>query len=139
MPAADVQEWVSSWKPDARWSKAPSIHSGNKALLYACLEHRAWLAAFEAYLLGTRHAPPVMDGQQCRFGKWLEVEKRAGRGSQPGCSEIDGAHEKFHAVAAEILQGQKQGRNTKGLLRLTELHAMCDQFLTQMETVGREA
>jgi diguanylate cyclase (GGDEF)-like protein/PAS domain S-box-containing protein len=139
MAAEEVQQWVSSWKPDARWSKAPSIHSGNRALLYACVEHRAWLAAFEAYLMGKRHVPPVMDGQHCRFGKWLEIEKRAGRGSEPGCSEIDAAHEKFHAVAAEILQGHIQGRNIKGLLRLTELHDMCDQFLMQMETIGREA
>ncbi len=139
MPAADIQSWVSNWKPDARWCKAPSIHSGNRALLYACVEHRAWLAAFEAYLMGKRHAPPAMDRRQCRFGKWLDEENRAGRGHEPDCSEIDAAHERFHTVAAEILQGKTQGRNTSGLMRLSELHAMCDQFLMKMETVGREA
>ena len=72
MPAGEIQAWVTNWKPDARWSTAPSIHSGNRLLLYACVEHRAWLAAFEGYLMGKRHAPPAMDRQQCRFGKWLE-------------------------------------------------------------------
>jgi diguanylate cyclase (GGDEF)-like protein/PAS domain S-box-containing protein len=139
MVAADIQAWVSNWKPDARWSNAPQIHSGNRSLLYACVEHRAWLAAFEAYLMGKRHAPPVMDQLQCRFGKWLEIEKRAGRGNEPGCGEIDAAHERFHRLAAEILHGQTQGRNSRGLTRLSELHAMCDQFLRQMETIGHEA
>jgi len=139
MPAGDIQDWISNWKPDARWSKAPSIHSGNRSLLYACVEHRAWLAAFEAHLMGKRHGPPMMDQQQCRFGKWLAIEKRAGRGQQPGCSEVDTAHERFHAMAAEILRDHTQGRNTRGLLRLNELHTMFDQFLLQMETIGREA
>ena len=137
MPAADVHAWISNWKPDARWSKAPSIHSGNKALLYACVEHRAWLAAFEAHLMGKRHAPPVMDPLQCRFGKWLDTEKRAGRGHEPGCRGIDVAHERFHALAGEILQSQQQGKNARGLGKLAELHSMCDQFLTEMETIGR--
>ena len=139
LPAAHIQDWISNWKPDARWSKAPPIHSGNRALLYGCVEHRAWLAAFEAHLMGKRHAPPVMDQNQCRLGQWLAIEKRAGRGHEPGYGEIDAAHEKFHALAAQILQDQVQGKNSSGLLRLSELHGMCEQFLTQMETIGREA
>lgn len=138
MPARDIPSWVTNWRPDARWSTAPSIHSGNRLLLYACVEHRAWLAAFEAFLMGKRHAPPAMDRQQCRFGKWLEIEKRAGRGNEPGYSEIDIAHEEFHTLAGEILQSQMKGRNSKGLARLSELHGMCDQFLTQMESIGRD-
>jgi diguanylate cyclase (GGDEF)-like protein/PAS domain S-box-containing protein len=139
MPAEDVHNWVWNWKPDARWSKTPSLHSGNQTLLYACVEHRAWLAAFEAYLTGRRHAPPVMDRHQCRFGKWLESEKRSGRGNAPGCSEIDAAHQRLHTVAAEILQGKTHGRDSVGLTRMSELHAICSQLQTQMEAVGHEA
>jgi diguanylate cyclase (GGDEF)-like protein/PAS domain S-box-containing protein len=136
MPASDIPAWVSNWKPDARWSKAPSVHSGNRALLYARVEHRAWLAAFEAYLMGKRHAPPAMDPRQCRFGKWLEVERQAGRGDEPGCRAVDSAHENFHALAMEILQAQ--GGSTSGLAKLTELHGMYDELLMQLETIGRD-
>jgi diguanylate cyclase (GGDEF)-like protein/PAS domain S-box-containing protein len=139
MPASDITGWVSSWRPDARWSKAPSVHSGNRPLLYARVEHRAWLAAFEAYLMGKRHAPPAMDQGQCRFGKWLEVERQAGRGNEPGCRAVDCAHENFHVLAMEILQAHTQGGNTGGPAKLAELHGRYDELLVQLETIGRDA
>jgi diguanylate cyclase (GGDEF)-like protein/PAS domain S-box-containing protein len=140
MPAVEIPAWVLNWKPDARWSKAPSVHNGNRALLYARVEHRAWLAAFEAYLMGKRHAPPAMDQRQCRFGKWLEMERQAGRPhDKPECCAVDCAHEKFHAVAMEILQAHTQGLNTGALTRLAELHRMYDEFLMQLDTIGRGA
>jgi diguanylate cyclase (GGDEF)-like protein/PAS domain S-box-containing protein len=138
MVANEIPAWVSNWKPDARWSKAPSVHSGNKALLYARVEHRAWLAAFEAFLMGKRHSPPAMDHGQCRFGNWLEVERQAGRGDEPLCRAVDGAHENFHALASEILQAHTQGRNTGGPTKLTELHGMYDELMVRLETIGRD-
>jgi diguanylate cyclase (GGDEF)-like protein/PAS domain S-box-containing protein len=136
MPAAEVVEWAVNWKPDQRWSKAPSVNAGNKALLYACVEHRAWLAAFESYLMGKRHAPPAMDQGHCMFGKWIESEKKAGRGSEPCCCAVDAAHTKFHALANEVLLAQSQGRVTGGLSKLADLHSICDQFMVELESTG---
>lgn len=139
MPVAEIPNWVRNWKPDPSWSKAPLVHSGNRALLYACVEHRAWMAAFEAYLMGKRHTPPVIDERQCRFGKWLESERNAGRGDEPGCKVVSDTHEKFHEIAADILRTQTQGRNAEGLAKLSELHSMCDRFLMELETIGHDA
>ncbi len=135
MPAGDVLEWTQKWKPDPRWCTAPSVHSGNRALLFACVEHRAWLAAFEAYLIGKRHTPPPMDGSECRFGKWLEIETLAGRGNESRCKAVRNAHGKFHEIAAEILQAQTLGSKSSGFEKLSELHAMCSQFMGDLETI----
>jgi len=139
MPAGEIPAWISSWKPDAHWAKAPPVHSGNRALLYARVEHRAWLAAFEAYLMGKRHSPPAMDQRQCRFGKWLEVERQAGRGEEPRCRTVDCAHENFHSLAMEILHAHNQGWNTGASSRLADLHGMYDELLLKLETIGRDA
>ena len=137
MPASEIQSWVSSWKPDARWCKAPTIHSGNRALLYASVEHRAWLAAFEAYLIGKRHAPPAMDQAQCRFGKWLEIERRAGRDTKTGCRAVYTVHEELHVLAAEMLRNHLKGSSVHTYTKLADLHVLSDQFLMELGMIGQ--
>lgn len=135
MPEREISAWISSWRPDPRWGQVPLIHSGNRSTLYACVEHRAWIAAFESYLMGKRHAPPSMDPRQCRFGKWLEGERLAGRANQPACRSVEAAHGQLHEVAAEIFAAHARGRNSDGLGRLGELHCVCDSLLGQMEVL----
>jgi hypothetical protein len=98
------------------------------------VEHRAWLAAFESFLQGKRHAPPSLDPLQCRFGAWLDAEKQAGRGELLAYQLIDAAHGKFHELAAAILTSQAQGGSLDGLGRLGELHEICEGFMAQLET-----
>ena len=135
MPEREISVWISSWRPDPRWGQVPPVHSGNRSMLYACVEHRAWIAAFESYLMGKRHAPPSMDPRQCRFGKWLEGERLAGRANQPARRSVEAAHGQLHEVAAEIFAAHARGRNSDGLGRLGELHSVCDGLLEQMEVL----
>lgn len=141
MTAAEIPAWVRAWKPDSRWSNAPTIHSGNQALLYASVEHRAMLAAFEAYLMGKRHAPPQMDQSQCRFGKWLEVEKQAGRENASSFRAVKSIHNRFHTLTAEIMHAQThlQGGGLCGYAKLSELHRMSESLLSELEAIGRNA
>jgi diguanylate cyclase (GGDEF)-like protein/PAS domain S-box-containing protein len=136
MPASDLPNWVSVWKPDPRWAQVPLIHSGNRGLLYAGVAHRAWFAAFEAFAQGRRHAPPMMNPRECRFGTWLESERQAGRGASPGFMKVDEIHRAFHELAGEILTAQLQGRKTEGLGRLASLQGMCANLLEHLESYG---
>jgi diguanylate cyclase (GGDEF)-like protein len=138
LPADEVPYWIESWRSNPRWSKAPLLHSGNRALLYASVEHRAWLAAFESFLMGKRHSPPPMDPRQCRFGKWLDLEEQAGRADQPSWRLIGSEHQRFHAIAQKILQAQLRGRSADTFAGLAELHSICDRFLEDLETIGRD-
>jgi EAL domain-containing protein (putative c-di-GMP-specific phosphodiesterase class I) len=137
MPASDLPDWVSAWKPDPRWAQVPLVHSGNRALLYASVAHRAWFAAFEAFAHGKHHAPPAMNPRECRFGMWLESERQAGRGTSPCFIAVDESHLAFHEVAGEILIAQLQGRNAEGLGRLDALQGMCADLVKHLETYGK--
>lgn len=137
MPPLELLIWASTWRPDPRWAKVPSVHSGNRALLYACVEHRAWVSALEAYLMGKHHVPPPLDLRQCRFGKWLEDEEQAGRGDGLASQSVKATHQRFHQVATEILVGHADGKGSNGAGRLGELHQICDHFFKDLERLGQ--
>jgi hypothetical protein len=134
MPAADLPHWLSVWRPDPRWANAPPVHSGNRALLYARVEHRAWMAAFEAFLQGKRHSPPPLDPSKCRFGIWLKAEMQTAGGKKPIYRTVAAAHHQFHALSAEIFAAQTQGRTAEGFGRLGELQAVSADLLHHLET-----
>jgi len=139
MPAGELPGWISGWHPDPHWAKVPPIHSGNRALLYASVEHRAWIAAFETFLRGKRHAPPSLDRGQCRLGMWLDAEVHAGRDESPVFRSVDRVHGEFHELATEIFSSMAQGRSSEGLGRLGELHGLRDGLLEQLEQLRRES
>ena len=138
MPARDLPGWVSGWRPDPHWAEVPPVHPGNRALLYASVEHRAWVAAFEAFLQGKRNAPPSLDRRQCRFGMWLDAEEQAGRDEQPAHRSVEAVHRQFHELAAEIFSSVAQGRTPEGLGRLGQLHGLRDDLLEQLEKLRQE-
>jgi diguanylate cyclase (GGDEF)-like protein len=135
MPARDLPGWVAAWRPDLRWAEVPPVHSGNRTLLYAFVEHRAWIAAFDSFLQSKRHTPPALDQHQCRFGAWLDAEGQAGRGQQPAYRSVDATHRQFHALAGAIVASQAQGRSSEGIGRLGELHRLGEDLLVQLETL----
>jgi hypothetical protein len=133
MPASDFPGWLSNWRPDPRWAEAPLSQPGNRALLYARVEHRAWLASFEAFLQGKRHSLPPLDERQCRFGMWLEAEGQNGSEKEPAFRSVEAVHGQFHALAESIFAAHTQDRRSEGLGRLGELHELSDDLLEKLE------
>ncbi|MCU7940577.1 MAG: EAL domain-containing protein [gamma proteobacterium symbiont of Bathyaustriella thionipta] len=47
LPAADLPDWIQTWKPDPLWPESRTIHSADVPLLFASSEHRAWIRTIE--------------------------------------------------------------------------------------------
>jgi diguanylate cyclase (GGDEF)-like protein/PAS domain S-box-containing protein len=139
MPADAIPDWFATWQPDLRWVNAVSVGRDNIPLLFASVEHRAWIVAIESCLIGVSDAPPPMDIHQCRFGLWLETEKQAGRAAQPTFQTIDVLHRRVHSLGQELMTLDAQGWNVEARLRLVELHALRNDLLGQLTLLVRES
>jgi diguanylate cyclase (GGDEF)-like protein len=137
MPGEDFRTWMSTWRPDPRWADVPPVHASNRPVLYACVEHRAWLSAFEACLQGRRTTPPPLDASHCRVGAWLEAEKLTARGTLASIQAIETLHRDLHVLAAEIFESQAEGRNSEGLARLQQLHHLHEKCLNRLRSFTR--
>jgi len=133
MPARELPAWAASWRPDPRWAEVPVVRADNRQVLFATVEHRAWLGALEACLQGRRAVPPPLDAGQCRVGMWLEGEKQSSRGTQSGILAIESLHRQVHELASDIVASQTDGPNPEGLARLRQLHYLQDKFLKRLK------
>ena len=134
MASGELQSWITNWRPDARWAEVPPMHRDNSAILYARVEHRAWLAAFEAYLHGKRSTPPAMGVNQCRLGTLLRDERQSLHGSMSAILAVETLHRQVHGLAEEITGLYHAGQKTEGLAHLGELHSLHKKLLGLMKS-----
>lgn len=135
MPAGELPGWSATWRPDASWRDVSAVSRDDLPVLFARVEHVAWVAALENHLKDQRAAPPSLDHRQCRFGMWLYGELLAGRRAMPVLRAIEPLHEAVHALAVALLRLKAQGRTPEALARLGELHALRDALLALLKTL----
>jgi EAL domain-containing protein (putative c-di-GMP-specific phosphodiesterase class I) len=133
MPGADVPDWIAEWRPDPRWANVSAVAQAHWPLLYASVEHRAWIAEVENYVRGKSDERPVMDHHHCRFGSWLDAEASAGRGDHAAFQVMDGLHQKLHGFADGMLN-RPAGRNREWTSAdLNELHTLRDGMFERLQ------
>ncbi len=135
MPADEFPGWSASWRPDASWRDVIAVSRDDLPVLFARVEHVAWVAALENHLKDMRAAPPSLDHRQCRFGMWLYGEILAGRRALPVLQAIEPLHQEVHALALELLRLKALGRTPEVLARLGELHGLRDALLSLLKTL----
>lgn len=134
MPAAQLPAWAASWQTDPRWLGRAALRSDDLPILFAGIEHRAWIASLE-HALGNPPGPlPSLDQHQCRFGAWLDSDGLAKHADQPDFQAIAALHNQVHHLGAELLEQHARGDTPPALDRLKELHDLRDALLEKLQT-----
>ncbi|OIQ64506.1 hypothetical protein GALL_539430 [mine drainage metagenome] len=138
MPAPDLPGWVAAWSGPPQWQGVSLVPRADLPVLFAAVEHRAWVAQLLAFLHGSRSGAPVLDGRLCQFGRWLggagasHLTRLAALGDGTGADQLTGLHQQLHDLALHLV-GLKTGGQTQALQtqlpRLTELR---DAVLAQL-------
>jgi diguanylate cyclase (GGDEF)-like protein/PAS domain S-box-containing protein len=131
MPAGDIQGWLSGWRPDVRWARVKSLAQSELPILFAGVEHRAWVKTVEAVLRGDEKTPPPLVTHECRFGAWLAAEA-AEQGLRPELKAVEALHDQIHVLATELLDLHGRRRVEEAMARLGELHRLRDELLMQL-------
>jgi hypothetical protein len=132
MSAEMIPAWIASWRPDATWFDSPVIERIDEPLLFASVEHRAWIAAIAGFLRGDEPTSPPLDCHHCHFGLWLDSDGRARYGDRVVFEETVQLHQKVHALAEELLTLSRDQGKTLAVARLDELFALRDALLHQL-------
>lgn len=135
MPAAQLPDWMARWHPPASWQNQPKISRDDLPVLFAAVEHRAWLARFESHLRHDTELPPL-DCHACRLGQWLTHEGADRYGQRPVFREIDTLHREIHQQATRLVHLKAQARMAEALADLAPLHVLRDRLLEHLDTLS---
>ena len=138
MPAARFPAWASAWRPDSAWSNRSPIDRDDLPLLFASVEHRAWVAAVEDYIQDDNSALPPLAIDQCRFAIWLKSKGRARYADQPDFQVAERLHQRTLGLVAQLCELRDQGRKPEVLGRLGELHFLTHALLSHLKSLQGE-
>jgi diguanylate cyclase (GGDEF)-like protein/PAS domain S-box-containing protein len=132
MPAELLPAWVATWRPPASWMHRDPVRREDLPLLFACVEHRAWINALENYLRDDAVVAPALDPTQCRFGAWFAGEGRSRYGRLPAYRQIDPLHRRIHELGGELCRLKETGRAGEALRRLPAIRELRDELLARL-------
>lgn len=132
MPADAVPAWIATWKPGPSWLNRPLRQRDDLPLLFAIVEHRAWVAAITAHVL--RGAPvPKLNHHSCRFSAWLDGPGRARAREQfPAMYAL---HREIHQCADSAVKHKVAGKLPEANNALDALEKMKDELVRQLTTL----
>lgn len=134
MPAHLLPQWVKTWQPDIKWTVWQNRVVTHEALplLFAEIEHRAWIKALESFFRGERESCPPMDADLCRFGIWHEKVCKTIYGKNTWFEQVGIIHEDIHELGGELLAIFSLGQKTETLARLSELYVLSHALIEKL-------
>ena len=136
MPAHALPEWAATWSPCDSWTHLQVTSRDDLPLLFAGVEHRAWIKGLENYLGDRRQAPPMLGQQHSHVGVWLQGKGLARHGSHQSFASINSLHRQTHALAGRLCALKAAGDGVQALAGMGELHGLGATLLEQLRTLG---
>ncbi|MCB1889783.1 MAG: PAS domain S-box protein [Rhodocyclaceae bacterium] len=136
MPADAFAAWAESWQPDPAWTGQQPVDRSDLPVIFAMVEHRAWVAQLHRHLHEDEVQAPTLDPHQCQFGRWLDDIGSIRHGSHPAFARIVGLHETIHDCAGELVTLKGAGESTKAQSRLGEISALRDALLQELDRLA---
>jgi diguanylate cyclase (GGDEF)-like protein/PAS domain S-box-containing protein len=133
MPAGELPDWAAAWQPDPAWQNKPAVSRDDLALLFAGVEHQAWIVHIEARIQGEHTLMQPLEPHECRFGQWLNSESRVRYGAHPAFQAVEALHQEVHVLAVSLLELHASGQHRRALAGLIELRQRRDALLQHLQ------
>ncbi|MCG8038747.1 MAG: EAL domain-containing protein [Candidatus Thiodiazotropha taylori] len=135
MPAEKVIQWCKSWRPNSQWSLIKKLHRDNHELLYAIIEHRAWVKAIEKAANGKTGTSPPLDTKQCFLGRWLSHSGSKHFDSINEYQSMVALHDEIHQVGKEIMSLDIANSSVYRQEKLNKLYQLRDQIIHRLQAL----
>jgi len=132
MPAEEIPAWRASWRPDASWRNQMPISRDDLPILFASVEHRAWIGKLASFIRGEVDTPPPLHHEQCRFGQWLKAEVHIRKENRKAFEALAPLHIEIHSLASELISLKQDGQVASAMARLSELYSLRDCLLAKL-------
>lgn len=130
MPAAGLAAWVNSWQSPSHWANLPGTDRNRLPLLYASIEHTAWIENIRIALHQPGTPWPTLSAEQCRFAAWY---RQCSAAEQQPLSYLEELHQQVHELAGRLHATHQAGHTQQASEQLQQLCQLCQQLNTELE------
>ncbi|DAB29129.1 MAG TPA: diguanylate cyclase [Sulfurimonas sp. UBA12504] len=109
MSAELLSSWMQEWKVDERWANVSAVNREDMPLLYALVEHKAWMKNIIGYLNNERVSPPILSHLKCHLGIWIQKNGYKHYINHPLFEQIEIVHAQLHEKADGIIMKFHEG------------------------------
>ncbi|MBF0471303.1 MAG: EAL domain-containing protein [Gammaproteobacteria bacterium] len=138
MAADDFGNWYQQWQPPQSWKNRPLVDSGDIPLIYAMVEHRAWVRTIGNFIVNSSISLPEMDHHQCRFGQWLYQQLDLNHYKQKIMTEIVEKHRLAHQLGNEIIRLVGQGQSGEAEETFSQLQKVREMLIHHIRSLFNE-
>ena len=132
MPAAALENWITTWQPDPNWVDRPSFTRANLPLLFASAEYKTWLNGVENYIA---NKGPKPEKSNTRFGLWLANNSALKKADH---ETILNLHQALYALAEKLIGLHDTSQTQQALAGFPELHELRDALLAKLKRLVLE-
>lgn len=133
MPEYDVIPWITSWKPNKRWSDTPRFSSEHAVILNAIVEHRAWVRNVISKYANGENSEQIIDLHNCYLGRWFENDGKGFMNRSPSSEAIHLKHREVHQIAAGLVILSQQGKAEEIEQELNSLNKASQKLISLLE------
>ncbi len=132
MPATAMPDWLAAWRPDAAWLGRAPIRREDLPILFAWVEHRAWIAQVLGFLREERSSRSPLDYHASRFGQCLSQAGEQHADHQAAVAAIEPLHSEIHALAMALINFKQLGQTDTLLARMDAFYRLRDRLQAQL-------
>jgi len=138
MPAQDIPVWLATWRSPPSWLNQAPISRDDLPILFAKVEHRAWIMNVVGFVRGELDIAPTLHHEQCRVGQWLISDDHLGNDDRLALEAMAPLHLAIHELASELIRLKLDGKADEAVARLSELNPLRDRLLAQFLKMLRQ-
>jgi diguanylate cyclase (GGDEF)-like protein len=132
MPAAALENWITTWQPDPNWVDRPSFTRADLPLLFAHAEYKVWFKGVEDYLFNKGTKPEISDS---RFGLWLANNSPVKQGNYETMLTL---HRTLHALAEKLIKLNEKGQSQEAQQGLAALRQQYEVLQDKLKSLVEE-
>ncbi|WP_084609851.1 CZB domain-containing protein [Sedimenticola selenatireducens] len=132
MPASEIPMWISEWRPHTSWTQQKRISHEHQSLIFAEIEHRAWVRNINDYLEDKKDCPPALAVDNCRFAQWQNNEGKIFYSDNDAFTCIKELHNKVHSLGSNICGQHRSGKHEEATKSMAELYVLQDALIANL-------
>lgn len=103
MPMDKIEKWVKEFKVNEKWLNCQANNRDEISVLYALVEHNAWMNKFIFYTQGKLSEIPQQDHTQCKLNQWLSSIRKSSLIESSQLDVLEVLHKELHQKANVVI------------------------------------